>query len=120
VTGAAIDILVANTGYLTDLMPMTSSDLEEWWKGFEISVKGDFQFFRSFVPHAAKNATVIDISTGIVQLPYVPGYSGYHTSKLVAAKLFDYVHREYPDFFVLNVHPGVIRPKRTRSSKGPV
>lgn len=31
------------------------------------------------------------------------------TSKLAAAKFFEYIHYEHPDLFVLNVHPGVIQ-----------
>jgi NAD(P)-dependent dehydrogenase (short-subunit alcohol dehydrogenase family) len=51
-------------------------------------------------------------------LPYVPGYSSYHASKLAAAKLFDYVHKENPNLFVLNVHPGVIMTAMNKKLEG--
>jgi NAD(P)-dependent dehydrogenase (short-subunit alcohol dehydrogenase family) len=105
----AIDILIANAGYMPDILPIAKADPEEWWNGFEINVKGAFNLVSAFVPVAAKNASIINISTGVAHIPYVPGGSGYTISKLAGTRLFDYVAKEYPDFFVLNVHPGVIK-----------
>lgn len=62
----------------------------------------------AFVPVAAKNASIINISTLAAHLPYVPGGSSYAISKLAGTRLFDYVANEYPEFFVLSLHPGVI------------
>lgn len=62
----------------------------------------------AFVPVATKNASIINISTVAAHVPYIPGGSGYGISKLAGTRLFDYVANEYPDYFVLNLHPGVI------------
>ncbi|KAK0106012.1 hypothetical protein ONS95_004519 [Cadophora gregata] len=103
-----VHVLVANAGFLPNLNPVAKADLEDWYNGFEVNVKGNFNVVTAFVPVAASDAAIISISTGITHLKYLPGYSGYHTSKLAAAKFFEYVHHEFPQFFVLNVHPGVI------------
>lgn len=63
----------------------------------------------AFVPVATEDASIITISTGVTHLPQIPGYSAYHRSKLVSAKVFEYAHYEYPEFFVLDIHPGVIK-----------
>lgn len=104
-----VDILVANAGYLPGIKPIAESELEDWYNGFEVNVKGNFNVVTAFVPVAARDASIINISTGVTHLPQIPGYSAYHTSKLASAKFFEYVHYEYPDFFILNVHPGVIK-----------
>jgi NAD(P)-dependent dehydrogenase (short-subunit alcohol dehydrogenase family) len=104
-----VGLLVANAGYLPDIHPIPKSDLADWYNGFEVNVKGNFNLVIAFLPVASKGASLINISTGITHLPQVPGYSGYHTSKLAAAKFFEYVHYENPDLFVLNIHPGVIK-----------
>jgi NAD(P)-dependent dehydrogenase (short-subunit alcohol dehydrogenase family) len=104
----AVDILIANAGYMPDLLSVTKADPENWWNGFEINVKGAFNLVSAFVPVASKSASIINISTAAAHLPYVPGGSGYTISKLAGTRLFDYVAKEYPGFFVLNVHPGVI------------
>ena len=103
-----IDVLVANAGYLPAIKPISESSLDEWYNGFEVNVKGNFYLIRTFMPNAAEDAALLNISTGVVNLPCLQGFSGYATSKLAAAKLFDYVHGEYPNLFVLNIHPGVI------------
>jgi NAD(P)-dependent dehydrogenase (short-subunit alcohol dehydrogenase family) len=65
---------------------------------------------------ATKGASIISISTVLAHLPHMPGYSSYHTLKLAAAKLFDYVHYENPDLFVLNIHPGAIDTAMNKKS----
>lgn len=104
-----VDILVANAGYLPEINGIAKVNPNDWYNGFEVNVKGSFNVVTAFVTIAAANAAIINISTGITHLSYLPGYSGYHTSKLAAAKFFDYIHNEYPEFFVLNIHPGVIK-----------
>lgn len=104
-----IDILVANAGYMSDLGLITDSDPEEWWKGFEINIRGNFNLLQSFQPHASPKASVIHVSTIAIHSSYMSKYSSYRASKLGAYKLFEYYHRENPDFFVLQFHPGVYR-----------
>jgi NADP-dependent 3-hydroxy acid dehydrogenase YdfG len=64
----AIDILIANAGYLPDLKPLADSDLDEWYRGFEINVKGNYQLVKAFLPYATEDAAIINISTGIVHV----------------------------------------------------
>lgn len=108
--GGAIDILVANAGYLSDLASIADTDPEEWWQGFEVSVRGNFNLLRAFRPlAAAEGASVIHISTAAVHLPYMPGFSSYRASKIAATKMFEYFRHENPGVFVLQVHPGLVR-----------
>lgn len=102
-----IDVLVANAGYMSDLDSITDSDPEEWWKGFEINIRGNFNLLQAFQPHASPKASVIHVSTIAIHSSYMSNYSSYRASKLGAYKLFEYYHRENPDFFVLQFHPGV-------------
>lgn len=104
-----IDILVANAGYLTDHATLAESSSEDFFRGLDVNVKGNFNLIRAFIPYATKNASILNISSGMIHVHSVEGNSGYHTSKLASVKLFDYVHAEHPDFFVLNIQPGVIK-----------
>lgn len=108
-TVGVVNVLVANAAYLPALSTIADADINDWYDGFEVNVKGNFNLVTAFVPVAAKDATVINLTSGVVHLPYAPGYSAYHTSKLAGTKFFDYLHHEYPEFFVLSVHPGVLR-----------
>ncbi|CAI0654189.1 unnamed protein product [Colletotrichum noveboracense] len=105
---AEIDILVANAGYMSDLKTIPDSNATDWWRAFEVTVKGNFNLLRAFHPLAALNASVIHISTAAIHLPYMPGFSSYRASKSAATKMFEYFRDENPGMFVLQVHPGLI------------
>ncbi|KAJ0331031.1 hypothetical protein COL922a_012058 [Colletotrichum nupharicola] len=105
---AEIDILVANAGYMSDLKTIPDSNATDWWRAFEVTVKGNFNLLRAFHPLAALNASVIHISTAAIHLPYMPGFSSYRASKSAATKMFEYFRDENPGMFVLQVHPRLI------------
>ena len=107
--GGKIDILVHNAGYLPDMEPISTSSLAEWWKGFEVNVKGAFVVTQAFLKHAAENAVLVNLITGVAHLPAFPEYSSYATSKMGALKFFEMVQAENPGLRVVNVHPGVIK-----------
>jgi NAD(P)-dependent dehydrogenase (short-subunit alcohol dehydrogenase family) len=129
VVDIAIHILIANAGYMATFQPFSDADPEEWWNCFEVNVKGNFNFITGFLPFAAKDATIINISSGQVNLAVTPGFSAYHgkssrgintstsfivvgilmlkiASKLAAVNFFQYVYYEHPDFTVISIHPG--------------
>jgi NAD(P)-dependent dehydrogenase (short-subunit alcohol dehydrogenase family) len=82
----SVDTLVANADYLPDIDPIVKIDPEEWFKGFEINVKGNLNLVNAFIPVATEGASIISISTVSAHLQYMPGYSSYQTSKPAAAK----------------------------------
>ncbi|KAK2063066.1 NAD(P)-binding protein [Colletotrichum caudatum] len=106
--GGKIDILVANAAYMPDIHSVTDTDPADWWRAFEISVRGNFNLLRAFHPHASPSASVVHISTAAIHLPHLLGYSAYRASKIAATKLFEHFHGENPGFFVIQVHPGLI------------
>ncbi|TDZ32141.1 Short chain dehydrogenase citE [Colletotrichum spinosum] len=105
---AKVDILVANAAYMSDLVSITDSDTDDWWRAFEVTVRGNFNLLRAFKPVAAPDAAVLHISTSAIHLPYMAGFSSYRASKIAATKMFEYFLSENPGLFVLQVHPGLI------------
>jgi NAD(P)-dependent dehydrogenase (short-subunit alcohol dehydrogenase family) len=104
-----IDILVGNAGYLPDIVPVSSASVDEFFKGFEINVKGNFILSQAFLANASENPTLIHVSSGGAHVPAThPGMGAYAASKLAAAKMSEYFHLENPNFRVINVHPGVL------------
>ena len=117
--GKPIDILIANAGYFADLRPVAEAELSDWWKGFELNIKGNFILLQAFLAKSAKNAAIVHVSTAAIHIPLLPGYSSYRPSKLAATKLFDCVAFENPDKFVLQYHPGVIAGTEMVKKFGP-
>ncbi|KAK3685193.1 hypothetical protein B0T22DRAFT_442385 [Podospora appendiculata] len=106
--GNKIDVLVANAGYLNTSVPLDDLTETDFWTSFEVNVKGAFNLLRAFGPVAAAGAVVINVSSGIAHFAYLPGYSGYHASKIAAVKLFDHFNAEHPGVRVTHLHPGVL------------
>ena len=103
-----VDVLVHNAGYLPQLVLIAQSDIQDWWSGFEINVKGAYIVTQAFLKVAASDATIVDLTTGMVHLPALPRYSAYQASKMAELRFFDSVQLEYPDLHVVHVHPGVV------------
>jgi NAD(P)-dependent dehydrogenase (short-subunit alcohol dehydrogenase family) len=104
-----IDILVANAGYLPSVADIDNTDASDWWRGFDINVRGNFNLLRAYVPYAPKeDAVVIHTSTAMVHLPTFRGSTGYQASKLAATKVFEGFRAEHPQIRVVQFHPGVI------------
>lgn len=114
-----IDILVANAGYLSDLATLWTSEPNEWWKSFEINIKGAFNTIRAFHNVADTRATVINISTAAAQVPSaVPQLSAYSASKRAAVTVFEYLQMENPDWQVVSIQPGIIASDMSRKNAG--
>ena len=111
-----VDMLVHNAGYFADLVPIgaAAADTAEYWKSFEINVRGSYITTRAFLstlrPKADDHEPVlIAMSTaGICFFPPPPGFSSYGTSMVAKARFFESVAFENPDVRVHNVHPGAI------------
>lgn len=104
-----IDILVSNAGYMSDLEPLATGSIAEWWKGMEINLKGNIILTQAFLRHASPTPVFIALSTAGAHLPAIPGgFSSYSVSKLALVKMMEYLQLENPEVRVLTVHPGVL------------
>jgi NAD(P)-dependent dehydrogenase (short-subunit alcohol dehydrogenase family) len=103
-----IDILVCNAGYLSKFEKLGDADPEEWWKGYEINVRGAFNCTRAFLSVAAPRAILVDVSTCVVHMPAMQAGSAYVSSKLAATKIYETFGAENPNLDVTHVHPGVV------------
>ena len=111
-----IDVLVNNAGYLDAHKPLAESELEDYWKCFEINIKGPIVTTQAFLKVAQPDATLINVTSGAAIIPYIPEYSGYSSSKLGAAKVMEYVHYENPHLRVFNLQPGTIITNMAKKS----
>ena len=63
---------------------------------------------QAFLRVAASDASLVDLTTGMVHLTALPLYSAYRASKIAELRFFDSVQLEYPDLHVAHVDPGVV------------
>jgi NAD(P)-dependent dehydrogenase (short-subunit alcohol dehydrogenase family) len=104
-----IDVLIQNAGYLDEHRTIADSDLDDYWKTFEINVKGGLNVVQGFIRRTPEpGCTIINIGSGAGHIDYIPGYSAYSSSKLAFAKIVEYVQHENPALRVFNINPGAI------------
>ena len=104
-----IDVFVSCSGFLSTPNSIASSDIDDWWMSMDVNVKGALFTARAFLRHAAKDAYLLNINSGVAHMPAVPmGISAYAVTKAAAAKLYDYVGAENPELHVVTIQPGVV------------
>ncbi|KAK3649985.1 hypothetical protein LTR56_006572 [Elasticomyces elasticus] len=115
------DVLISNAGYLSSKAPLVESEPNEWWKGFEINVKGSYNLIRAFMPSRTKDATVISVNAGSIQVSgaFSSTYSSYNSSKFAVLKMFEILAVENPDVHVVSMHPGVVDTEMKRKNDMP-
>lgn len=60
-----VDIVVANAGYMSDQALAATTDVADWWKSFEVNIKGTLLTFQAFMAHKGdKTPTFISVNTG--------------------------------------------------------
>lgn len=105
----SIDILINNAGYLETFKPMADTDPDEWWKVFEVNVKGVYLTTRSFLPLVLKSneKTVVMVSS-IGGVATRAGASAYQTTKTAVLRLNDFLMAEYGEqgLLAFGIHPG--------------
>lgn len=113
-----IDILVNNAGYLDAHQPITSSDLEDYWRCYEVNVKAGLIALQEFLKFAKPGATFINISSGAAHIPRISDFSAYSSSKMAFARVCEYVQSENPELRVFSVQPGSIETDMSRKAPG--
>lgn len=106
-----LDILVHNAAILGTPAPIVDSDPEDWWKTWDVNVRGPYLVTRAFLPLMLKGGDkqIVNVSSVGAHLT-VPGFSSYQTSKLALLRFTEFVVSEYGEKGVLAfcIHPGNI------------
>ncbi|KAK0720151.1 hypothetical protein B0H67DRAFT_486905 [Lasiosphaeris hirsuta] len=103
-----IDVLVANAGAVNTIKPLDEVDPDDFWQTFDVNVRGNFNLLRAFGPLAAADAIILNVSSAMAHIPYIPGYAAYQSSKQAAIKIFDHFTIEH-GLRVIHFHPGLQR-----------
>lgn len=104
-----VDILINNAGYLENWQKIADSDPSDWWKTWEINIKGVYLTTRSFLPLLLKSThkTIVNLSS-IGAHVLQPGASAYQSTKFALLRLTEFTAAEYGEQGVVAfaVHPG--------------
>ena len=117
-----LDILINNAGYLAPYVPLLDSDPEDFWRPWDVNVKGAFNMTRSFLPLLLSKSdslkSVVNVSSAGALIA-IPGGGSYRTSKLAVLRWTEVLDLDYKaqGLTAYCIHPGAI--KTTLGSKLP-
>lgn len=110
--GGSLDVLINNAGYLEEWKPIAESRPSEWWRTWEVNIKGTYLATHYFLPMLLKSQikTIINISSGGAHAIF-PGASGYQTTKFALCRLTEFMDKEYRQqgLIAISVHPGAVK-----------
>lgn len=110
--GGSLDVLVNNAGHLEDWKPIAESNPSEWWRTWEVNIKGTYLAAHYFLPMVleSQTKTIINISSGGAHAIF-PGASGYQTTKFALCRLTEFMDKEYHQqgLIAISVHPGAVK-----------
>jgi len=115
-----LDILINNAGYSSTWSSMTESDPSEWWRTWEVNVKGTYLISRAFIPLLLKTEsglkTIVSISS-MGGVATVPTASAYQASKSAQIRLTNYLCIEHKEDGLLaySIHPGGVKTELAKS-----
>ena len=124
-----LDVLVNNAGYLENFRHVSESDPEDYWKTWEVNMKGPYLVTRAFLPLIMRggNKQIINISSIGAHLR-TNGASAYQCTKLALCRFTEFLMDEEGSngLMAYALHPGGVMtelargmPKEAHSSKYP-
>ena len=78
-TFGKLDALINNAGYMEAVTSITDSDPEDWWRSWEVNIRGTYEFTRAFLPLLIEsNGDKIIVNTTSVAAHFLDGlFAGY-------------------------------------------
>jgi NAD(P)-dependent dehydrogenase (short-subunit alcohol dehydrogenase family) len=103
-----LDILINNAGYLSTFEPMGDTDPEDYWRNYEINLRGVYFVTRACLPLMLRGGekTIVNVSSrGANTLS--AGASGYQTTKFALLRFTEFLVVDYgeQDLLAFAVHP---------------
>jgi len=109
----SLDILINNAGFLEQNKKIAESDVQDWWRGWEVNIKGTYIVTRAMLPLLLSTPnglkTILNLSSVGAHIQ-IPGSSGYQIGKLALLRFSEFVMTEYGDQGILcfAVSPGAV------------
>jgi NAD(P)-dependent dehydrogenase (short-subunit alcohol dehydrogenase family) len=104
-----LDVLINNAGYLENWECVADTDPQDWWRVWEINLKGVYLMTRAFLPLLLKGRQKIIVNVSSIGAHVTrPGASGYQTSKFALLRFTEFVQAEYQEHGLVTyaIHPG--------------
>jgi NAD(P)-dependent dehydrogenase (short-subunit alcohol dehydrogenase family) len=120
-----LDILVNNAGASCPWVPISESDVDSYWKVWEVNLKGPYVMLHAFLPLLVETSKKHGRQVDIVNVSSIgahvtfPGASAYQSSKFALLRLTEFVCIEYEKQGVncVSLHPGGVLTELTKNNE---
>jgi NAD(P)-dependent dehydrogenase (short-subunit alcohol dehydrogenase family) len=102
-----IDVLISSAGIANPPSMIKDAGLSGWTTSLNTTVLGSVHVLKAFLPHAAKDAVVVNVTAGLSFIN-LPALSEYSTAKAASVTLFRCLQAEQPDMRVMSLSPGTV------------
>ncbi|KAI1501008.1 hypothetical protein F5X99DRAFT_384138 [Biscogniauxia marginata] len=110
--GGVLDVLICNAGYLKNWLPVADSDPTDWWRTWEVNVKGSYLCAKYFIPLLLKsNIKTCVLTSSYGSMALIFGASAYQASKFAMVRLAQFIASDYKDqgLVCFSIHPGAVK-----------
>lgn len=97
-TFGSVDILINNAGYMEAWNLVDASEPDDWWRAWEVNVKGTYLMTRAFLPLVLKSRqkTILSVSSAGAWFT-LRGGSAYEGTKTAQIRFNQHILCEYGD-----------------------
>jgi NAD(P)-dependent dehydrogenase (short-subunit alcohol dehydrogenase family) len=123
IESGVVDILVNSAGYLSAKGTVATADPDDWWRGFDVVVRGGFMLTRAFLAangsasaQGGGGGVLLNITSVCAHGGSMACFSSYNTSKAAFMRVLETVQVEAPHLRAISIHPGVYDTVMRRKS----
>ncbi|KAK0610115.1 hypothetical protein B0T17DRAFT_545924 [Bombardia bombarda] len=120
--GPALDVLIANAGYMEEWAPIAEMPPANWWRHWEVNLKGTHLLAHYFIPALLQSETRTLLTLSSIGAHGMSiGASAYQAGKFAVARLTEFADAEYggPGGLVaISLHPGGVKTELAMNLPG--
>lgn len=113
-----IHVLVSNAAIIGPADPVRDADGDKFIDAIQQNLRGSLNVAQAFLRHAATDAVVIEVNSGLAHLNTRPELAAYSVAKLAVFRLWDSLAFTHPEFSVFHVQPGLVATDMNKEGGG--
>ena len=118
-----VDVLINNAGYLSSFVGIPDTDPDEWWRDYEINVKGTYLVTRVFWPLLLASSIKIIINVASIAAVVTGRHAtAYAIAKLAAMRFTEFIDQDHgkgnEGMVAIAIHPGGVQTELSRGMPG--
>jgi NAD(P)-dependent dehydrogenase (short-subunit alcohol dehydrogenase family) len=94
-----LDLVISNAGYLPPFQRLLEGDEDQWWRSWEVNIRGTYWLAKAFLPLLLKSdgdKTFVAVTSLGAHIT-TTGASSYQTTKFAVCRFVEFLMQDYGD-----------------------